>query len=184
MEAEIKNLPKDIGQKILIVVKNTKSIFQPLKSYDYVLEKIEFDKSLVIKYALNIIYSNHSANRKIIIHYEPIDIENKSIDMLTLHIIKMNDSEKEIEFYRFLKKCDIQIDLDTLLYINHDKSWSFKENTKVVLKLNLLYLTTLAENIITGKKWEEGLKFKWDEQLEKMIYEEQKNILYKDNKQE
>lgn len=174
-----KGIPKNVVFKLKTVVERVKLHFTEFQNYDFHFTAAEFDTRLVVDYPINISFSNSELKLKIIVRYQPFDIDKKEIDFISFEIHKEDDSEDYIEFHRFIEKFhpNLGIDKDYLFYINKGKTGTFSENIDIVIQLYKMYLLEFGEDIVCGRKWENGLKFEWTEQLSKIIYDKQKEIL-------
>ena len=162
---DLTNVPNNIASKLNSVIQSTKLHFDELSVFNYVFEEESFDTSLVVPYPINISFINVNLGLKVVVHYEPLDIDEVEIDLIAVDIQKIEDSNDLIDFERFIEKyhSNLNIDLDYLFYVNKGKDGSFSEKVDEVIQLNLKYLIELGEEIICGKEWHNDLKFDWGE---------------------
>ncbi len=80
------SFPKEIKPKVEVFVNAAKYHFDFLKDYNYNIEKIGIATKYVVDYITEVVYQNDALDRKLVIHYEPIDIDNDVVDLVSIYI--------------------------------------------------------------------------------------------------
>lgn len=177
---EITNIPNRIKKKLELVIDKSKFYFKELENEEYFFDGAYIDEEVAVDHVINIRFINESLRLAVILSYAPIDIYNEDSDFLVCIIKRLNNKNDQIDLYRLLTRyySNLSLNLDYFLEINLDKNGSFEENLDITLQLNLMYLLECAKDVLKGKFWADDLKFQWTEELDKLLYEKQKDIIY------
>lgn len=177
---EITNIPERIKKKLELVIDKSKFHFKELEVEGYFFDGVNYDKKVAVDHVIKIDFLNKPKNLLVEICYEPINIEGGNSDFISVSIKKESSPKDYINLKKLLRKyfSNLAIDKKGMSYINLNKNGSFEENLDKTLQLNLMYLLECAKDVIKGKFWIDDLKFEWTEELDKLLYEKQKDIIY------
>jgi len=181
----INKVPKEIKPKVKAFLNAVEIHFQFLENYNYKVSKIGIATQYVVDNIIEVIYQNDKLDRLIVIHYEPKDIDDNNIDLVSLSIfngIKLLD--KELVLKKYLKKYKSDLEIEHLTYPNKNGKDSFKENMETSISGYAYFLSDIGINLVNGIEWEDGLLYDWSA-AEDMLYQAQKDTIYgDDNKDE
>ena len=171
---KVSNDNRDKAKVFLNVVEKQ---FSFLKNYGYKFKEAKVATEYVVNDIVEVHYQNDELKRLIIIHYEPIDIDNKEIDLISISLFNgVTNLDKELVLKKYLKKYKSTLEIEHLTYpIKNNKS-SFRENMKTSISGYAYFLKDVGENLIKGKEWEDGLIYDWSS-AEDILYKAQKDAL-------
>lgn len=175
----INKVPSKLKAKVASFLSSIDKHMVFLKDFGYNLQDIKIATEYAVDYVIEVIYRNEKLNRIMVIHYEPIDIDENTVDLLTLHFYndKFMLDKNKLEFDKYLKKYIPEVDLQSLNYPNKNNRPTFEENIDISVSGYSYYLKESANDILIGMEWEDGLTFDWSS-AEDVLYKAQKRIIY------
>ncbi len=101
----INKVPKDIKPKVRVFLNAVEKHFSFLKDYGYTFKEAKIATEYVVDNIIEVLYQNEKLDRLIIIHYEPIDIDEEEIDNITIMFYKgIKLRNNKLEFDMFIEK--------------------------------------------------------------------------------
>lgn len=173
----INKVSKEVRPRVKDFLNVASNSFKFLEEYGYMLKEERIATEYVVNDVIEVIYQNEKLDKLIIIHYEPIDIEQKDIDYLTVMIYKGEKSYKnKLELDIFIEKYHSDFDTNVLSDVNKNNKKSFKENMEASMLGYAYFLKDIGIKLISGNEWESGLIYDLSS-AEEIIYKQQKKGL-------
>lgn len=180
---EINNYPKIIKEQVEIVSKILKEQFDFLSDLGYQFNEIKNKtEGNTVKYITLWVFINKSINQSVVFYYQPLDVDNKYVNLITVKLYKPSTTiyENLLEFDYFLSDRYPRLDLKKLNFPMKNNQSSFKDNFELSISNYAVLLQTVGLNLLTQKEWANNLKFDYglldnflyDENIEKEIYED------------
>lgn len=149
-----------------------------IKDYGYEFKEAKIATEYVVDNVIEVLYQNEELDRLIIIHYEPIDIDQEEADFITLIIYKGIEFRKnKLEFDLYIEKHNSVYDTSDLNEVNKNNKASFDENMETSVSGYAYFLKDIGINLVNGNEWENGLVYDF-KAAEDMLYQAQKDIIY------
>ena len=123
----LNKVSKKVKPKVKIFLDTTDKYFSFLKDYGYVFKGAKIATEYVVDNIIEVQYQNEKLDRLIIVHYEPIDIDDEEVDNISVIFyrgIKLHNSK--LEFDLFIEKHNPDFDTNNLNDINKNNKGSFK----------------------------------------------------------
>ncbi len=157
------NYPKEIRPKVEVFVNAVKHHFGFLIDHGYRINKIGLATQYVVDHITEIIYQNDAINRKIVIQYQPINVRNENIDLISVFIFNtsLESYKGELRLTNYIEKHKLNMDIDHLYYPNKHGKGSFKENMEAGISNCASIVKEIWMDFINGSKWEEGPRPRW-----------------------
>lgn len=178
----LNKIPKELQPKVTAFLEAVDVHFSFLTDYGYKIKEEKIATQYAVKNIIEVLYKNEELDRIVIVHYEPNNIENNPVNLISISLfngIKLLNKELELELY--IKKYKPELDIEHLTYLSKNNKATFEENMQTSIAGFAYFLQDTGINLINGSEWEDGLIYDWSS-AEKLLYEEQKRILGENKK--
>lgn len=177
----VNKVPKEIQPKVKAFLGSVEKYFSFLKDYNYVFNEAKIATEYVVDNIIEVSYKNEKLDRLIVINYEPNDIDNNVVDLVTVSLFSdIRLRNKELVLKKYLKKYKSDLEIEHLTYPSQNGKRSFEENMKTSISGYAYFLKDIGINLVKGTEWEDGLIYDWSA-AEDILYKTQKNIIYGDD---
>ncbi len=174
---DLNKISKKIRLKVKMFLSSVEASFSYLNEYNYKVKTVSIATEYVVDNIINVFYENKELNRKILIQYQPYDIDEEIVDLISVTIYKgVGMNFQELDFDIYLEKYKPDLDIEKLSSPMKNSNYTFKENIKTSIAGYAYYLKDIGLNLINGVEWEEGLVLDWSS-AESMLYQQQKKFL-------
>ncbi len=169
----------DIEARRRVVQELVESTFSPLKNMGYEYVGTSDDTTVVVKHVMESVFTNTKVDRKVVMTYEPIDVERKDVDFLSLEIYKLSSKREHIYVPEYLSQLEqVDANMEYLKYINRGKEGTFRQKASVSINLYWMYLMEFCKDILEGNAWHDGMGLEMTEDMWNVLYDKQKEIVY------
>ncbi|MFP9097907.1 hypothetical protein ACLI09_02535 [Flavobacterium sp. RHBU_24] len=176
---DLNKITEETRPRVLSFLNAVKTHFSFLTDLGYKDIEERIATEYVVKNIVEIRYKNISLNQTINIHYEPNDINNKSVDLVNLFILKGDFMDKKLNFALYLNKYYPEIETKHLSYPKANEIQTFDEAMQITSAGYSYLVKDVGLSLVKGLEWEDGLIYTWSSAA-KSLYSEQKRILGED----